>query len=141
MNNKIRIQPRILTGNKTKLDELAADYGLNREAFIKKIATEQFVLPDKNSFMWFKLAGTKPPFERDDIKEMIPVEITNWNTERYSVEVTAETERALLFKAYDNSCTGKFAIADLLNKICINGAIFIQKELIDYFAIKNGGVE
>lgn len=138
MNKTHRIQPRVLIENIEKLDEMANNKGLSRQEFMGKIAGERFVFPDEDTQLLFKIAGLKSPFKKENIKTMKSIEVTNWNTKRYSVEVTPEIERGLLMKAHSKACTGRNAIADLLNKVCINGVMFISQELIDYFMLKNG---
>jgi len=138
MNKTIRIRPKVLEQNIDVLDEMAERKGLTRSQFMEKIANERFVFPDEDTDLLFKIAGVKSPFKKEDIKKITAVKVTDWNIKRYSAEVSLEIERKLLLKAYSKSCTGKYAIADLLNRICINGVMFIEKELIDYFNLKNG---
>ena len=141
MSKTNRIQPRVLIQNVEKLDKMAEDKGLSRQELMEKIVNERFVFPDEDTALLFKIAGVESPFKIEDIKTMKAIEVTDWNTKRYSVEVTPEIERGLLLRAHSKACTGRYAIADLLNKICINGAMFISQDLIDYFNVRKGGKE
>ncbi len=129
MNKTKLIKPRILIGNAETLDKMGQKRGLSRKEFIKSIAIDRFIFMDQDLNFLFKAFGLSAPFEEKDVLSQFNIEITPWTTQRFSVEVTEKTEMALYRQAYKKGCVGPYAIANLLNRICVNDIVFINENI------------
>ena len=126
-----RIQPRVLTGNIKKLDDMAKEKGMTRANFMELVSNCRIISIDEDMLFILKTFGLKTPIEIDKTKIPQLIKVTSWNTERYSVEVTKAVEDGLHEQAFRKGCRGPYAIADLLNRICINKVLFVSPDIED----------
>lgn len=124
MDKTRRFRERVLKGNIELIIDRARSHGMDRDKFIQKMATSEFIIYNKSTISALKLAGISIP---KDIKTILPPQIikkTDNNTEIFSFSLTDKEYEQLFDTALNNSFTNRGCIGQLFDQVAIFEIVF-----------------